>query len=72
MTINIIQTITNVLTEDGEMISSTKAEGYSLAPDEGKMLRNKVNGKVFITKIYIYRKSELKDYEEIDIPKKEN
>ena len=72
MIINIIQTITNVLTEEGELISSNKAEGYSLAPEEGKILRNKRNGKVFRTKIYLYKKSELKDYEEIDIPKKEN
>ena len=71
MIINIIQTITNTLTEDGELISSTKSEGYSLAPEEGKMLRNKLNGKVYKTKIYLYRKFDLKDYEEIDTPKKD-
>ena len=73
MTINIIQTITNILTEAGELISSNKTEGYSLIPAEGKMLKNKITGKTFKSKICIYQKSALDDYIEVDIPKeKEN
>ena len=69
MTINIIQTITNTLTENRELISSKQFEGYVLIPDEGKML----TGETFRNKIYIYQKSAISDYIEIDIPKeKEN
>lgn len=73
MTINIIQTITNILTESGELISSSKTEGYSLEPAEGKMLKNKLTGKTFKSKICIYQKLAINDYIEVDIPKeKEN
>lgn len=73
MTINIIQTITNTLTENRELISSKQSEGYVLIPDEGKMLKNKFTGETFINKIYIYQKSAISDYIEVDIPKeKEN
>lgn len=73
MTINIIQTITNTLTENRELISSKQFEGYVLIPDEGKMLKNKFTGETFRNKIYIYQKSAISDYIEIDIPKeKEN
>ena len=73
MTINIIQTITNTLTENRELISSKQSEGYVLIPDEGKMLKNKFTRETFINKIYIYQKSAISDYIEVDIPKeKEN
>ncbi len=68
MTINIIQKITKVLTEDKEVISTVQSEGYTLAPDTGKMLLNKLTGETFRHKIYLYQKSAIGEYEEIDIP----
>jgi len=72
MTINIIQTITNILTENGELISSKKAEGYIITPAEGKLLLNKATGETFGYKIYTYHKSAINDYIEIEPKKEEN
>ena len=69
MTINIIQTITNILSEDRVLISSGESEGYILIPDEGKILKNKITGELFFRKICIYQSSQVQDFIEIDKPK---
>ena len=40
MTINIIQTVTNILNEDRSIKSSSTVEAYLLIPDEGRALKN--------------------------------
>ena len=71
MITNIIQTTTNILTKNYELISKSEVEGYILIPEAGKALKNKFTGEVFASKIYIYNSNKLKDFIEVDLPKEE-
>ena len=72
MTINISQTTTTILTEGGEVVSTKQSEGYILIPAPGKVLKNTLTGELFSGKIYLYHKSKIADYIEIDKPKTES
>ena len=72
MTINISRVTTTILTEDEKVISTKQSEGYILIPDEGKLLKNKLTGEVLNGKVYLYQKSKINDYIEIDKPKQED
>lgn len=65
MTKNIIQTITNILNENEELISTTTTQTYVLTPDEGYILKNVKTGLVVATKICVSQKSKLADYIEL-------
>jgi hypothetical protein len=64
---NIIQTITNILNENEDLISTTTTQTYVLTPDEGYILKNVKTGVVVTTKICISQKSKLADYIELPI-----
>lgn len=67
MEIKIIQTITNTLSEDRELLKSTSTEVLVLAPSEGKALKNITTGEIFYRPINIGTKLNLKNYIEISI-----
>ena len=67
MTINIIQTITNILNYSGEVLKTRTSENYIIYPAEGKAIKNTVNGKIFTSSVTVGSKSNLKNYIEIDI-----
>ena len=67
MTINIIQTITNVLDENRQLIRTVTSETYVLYPAAGKAIKDINTGKLFTSSVSIGSKGKLKDYIEIDI-----
>ena len=67
MTVNIFQTITNVLDTNRNLIRTTTTETYVLYPDAGKVLKNLVNGRIYTSSVNIGSKSHVKDYIEIDL-----
>ena len=67
MTINIIQTITNVLNYSREVLETRTSENYIIYPAEGKAIKNIVSGKIFTSSVTVGPKSNLKNYIEIDI-----
>lgn len=67
MTINIIQTITNILDENHQVLKSLTTETYMLYPAPGKAIQNTVTGKVYTTSVNIGAKANLKDYIELDL-----
>lgn len=68
MTINIIQTVTNILNEDRSIKSSSTVEAYLLIPAEGRALKNIKTGEIIKTKLCLNKKVKLQDYIEVDIP----
>lgn len=68
MTINIIQTITNILNEDKTLKSSSLIETYLISPSEGKVLKNVKTGEIIKTKICLNKKIKINDYIEINKP----
>ena len=70
MKVNTIQKITNILSESGEMFSSTLVESYVLIPESNKVLKNVKTGETITTKICVGKKSLIKNYIEVDIPEK--
>jgi len=69
MTINIIQTITNKLTIDEQLIDSKVKESFAIYPDENKVLRNKLTGTIVPGLIIVASKDAINNYEEIDDPR---
>lgn len=67
MTINIIQTITNILDEDRQLIRTATTEAYMLYPAEGKAIKNIKTGKVYTHSVNIGSIGNVKDYIEIDL-----
>lgn len=67
MTVNIFQTITNVLDANRNLVRTTTTETYVLCPDAGKALKNLVNGRIYTSSVNIGSKSHIKDYVEIDL-----
>ena len=67
MTINIIQTITNILNYSGEVLKTRTSENYIIYPAEGKAIKNIANGKIFTSSVTVGPESNLKNYVEIDI-----
>lgn len=68
MTINIIQTVTNILNEDRSIKSSSTVEAYLLIPAEGRALKNIKTGEIIKTKLCLNKKVKLQDYIEVDMP----
>jgi hypothetical protein len=68
MTTTIIQTITNILNEDGIVQFTSSVESYVLTPAENKVLKNIKTGEIITTRICINKKIKLSDYIEIDKP----
>ena len=67
MTINIIQTITNILDENRQLVSTAVTEAYVLYPAAGKAIKNKVNDRVYTSSVNIGSKGNIGDYVEIDL-----
>ena len=67
MTVNIFQTITNILDADRNLIKTSTVETYVLYPDTGKALKNLVNGRIYTSSVNIGAKGHIKDYIEIDL-----
>lgn len=68
MTIEIIQTITNILNEDRSIKASRQLEAYMLIPAKNKCLKHIQTGEIISTRICVNKKSDIKYYVEIDIP----
>lgn len=66
MTINIIQTITNVLDEKRHVIKTSSVEAYIIYPDDAKCIKNIITGKVYTSSVNIGTKNNLSNYIEID------
>lgn len=67
MTINIIQTITNIMDENRKPVSSVVTEAYVLYPAAGKVIKNIKTNRIYTGSINIGSKGKLQDYIEIDI-----
>lgn len=68
MTINILQTISNVLNEDRTLKSSYTVESYLVTPAEGKVLKNIKTGEIINSKICLNKKVKIADYIEVEAP----
>ena len=67
MTINIIQTITNILNEKRQVINTMTSETYMLYPAEGKAIKNCKTGTIFTNSVNLGTSGQTKDYIEIDL-----
>jgi hypothetical protein len=67
MKINIIQTITNILDENRQVIKTSASENYILYPEVGKVIKNIITGQIYTSSVSIGSKANLKNYEEIDV-----
>jgi hypothetical protein len=67
MTINIIQTITNILDENRQLINTAVTEAYVLYPAAGKAIKNIINDRIYTSSVNIGSKGNLKNYIEIDL-----
>jgi len=67
MEIKILQTVTNVLNKDRQVLSSNTSETYILYPAEGKQIRNIVTGRVYTSSVSIGSQTNIKNYIEEDI-----
>ena len=68
MTINIIQTITNTLTAERQIINSKAVESFAIYPAENKVLRNKITGTIVRHLLVLSSEQAIVNYEEIDDP----
>ena len=68
MIINIIQTVTTVMDEDRNVLSTRSLERYVIIPDSGKVLKDIKTGQVIHGNVYLSQKSKIKNYIEIDDP----
>lgn len=66
MTKTIIQTITNILDEDGNVISSYETKMYSVKPDAGKYLLDTKTGERHYYGVCVNKQSKVKDFEEVE------
>ena len=67
MTINTIQTITNILDENRKIIRTTTVESIVLYPENGKGIKQISTGRIFTQAVNIGTRGKLKDYIEIDL-----
>ena len=68
MTVNIIQVVTTTMDEDRNIVASRSVERYSVAPAEGKILKDTKTGQLIFGKVFLSQKSKIKNYIEIDDP----
>lgn len=66
MKINIRQNITNLLTQDRQILTTETSELYVLTPDENKNLKNIKTGEIFTGFTYVKKEEQIKNYIEID------
>lgn len=66
MTIKIMQTITNILSETGELERTSKAETYVITPTSGKVLKNIKTNRITRYPVCVNKKSKIADYVEIE------
>ena len=69
MIIKMLQTISNILTLDGQLEQTTTSESYTIRPEEGKLLKNILTGEVTSCLVCVNKKAKLQNYVEIDDPK---
>ena len=67
MEIKFIQTITNILDENHQIINSTITESCMIYPAQGKAIKNLRTNEIFEHALNIGSKGKLKDFVEIDI-----
>lgn len=60
------ETISYTYDENKKLIDSRSREMYLLYPDEGKLIRNKLNGMTTDAYVGIGSKDDINNYEEID------
>lgn len=65
MKITIIQTTTKTFDESRTLLTTYTNEAYLIAPDEGKLLRNKTTGQLYSTGLCVNKERKINDYEEI-------
>lgn len=65
MKVNIIQTITKILDEDRNVLSTNTVEGYVLEAAEGKALKNIKTGRIISGQVFVYTRAKIADYIEI-------
>lgn len=66
MKINIRQNITNLLTQDKQILTTETSELYVLTPSENKNLKNIKTGEIFTGFTYVKKEDQIKNYIEID------
>ena len=66
MTINIIQTITNVFDENHELLRTSQTEVYVIYPTEGKALKDTKENKIYKGSVSVSR-SQAKHFIEVDL-----
>lgn len=59
-------TTSNTFDEAGKLVDSRSRDMYLLYPDEGKLIRNKLNGMTTDAYVGIGSKDDINNYEEID------
>lgn len=69
MTIKLLQTISNVFLENGELETSYSSECYMIQPKPGKLLQNIKTGETTAYAVCVNKKKKLENYIEIDDPK---
>lgn len=66
MKINIRQNITNLLTQDKQLLTTEVSELYVITPGENKNLKNIKTGEIFTGFTYVKKEEQLKNYIEVD------
>ena len=62
MKINIIQTITNILDENRQMIKTSTSDNYILYPEADKAIKDTITGQIYTSSVSIGSKSKQKNY----------
>lgn len=68
MTITTIQKITNILAENGELLSSETIESYVITAAPGKVFKNILTGTTQTSKLCVGKWSLIKNYIEVEAP----
>ena len=68
MKIKILQTISNVFSENRNLESTSSTECYVLQAEEGKLLKHSKTGKTTRYAVCVQKKRNIADYIEIDDP----
>jgi hypothetical protein len=69
MIIKLLQTISNVFSEDGTLESSISSECYTIQAENTKLLKNIKTGETTRFVVCVNKKSRIKDYIEVEDPK---
>lgn len=68
MKIKIVQTTTNILTEDRQVESTSITETFVIEAEKDKVLKNIKTGQIIRSLVSVSKKSKIEDYVEIADP----